>query len=120
MHNDHSKIPIIHLSIEFSLLLIKYAEELETNNKHIIAYEILKCGTSIGAYVMEGQSADNNTEYFERMRMADREAHKAWYWLYLCENMLQNNMNKELSEKLEKIMHLLHGILAMADKKAVI
>jgi four helix bundle protein len=120
MQNDHSKIPVVHLSIEFSLMLIKYAELLETNNKHIVAYEVLKCGTSIGAYVMESQSVDNNTDYFGKLRMADREAHKTWYWLYLCEHMLENHMNKELSAMLEKIMHLLHGILAQAEKKVAI
>ena len=120
MQNDHSKIPIIQLSIEFSIKLIKYAEQLEANNKHVIANEVLKSGTSIGAHVMEAQSVDNNPEYFEKIRMADREAHKTWYWLYLCEHTAASDMNKELAKKLENIMHHLHEISILEDKKQLV
>jgi len=120
MQNDHSKIPIIHLSIEFSIMLIKYAEQLQANNKHIVADEVLKCGTYIGAYVMESQSVDSNAEYFEKIRMADREAHKTWYWLYLSEQMLVNGLNKQLAQKLEDIMHHLHNITVSGERKTVI
>lgn len=120
MKHDHSKIPIIHLSIEFSIMLIKYAEQLENSNQHIIAKEALKSGTTIGAFVMEAHSVDSNAEYFERIRLADREAHKTWYWLYLCEQVLVNGMNKELARKLEEIMHHLHEISTSGERKTVI
>ena len=42
---------ILKKSIEFSLTLIEYVEVLEENKKYIIARQLLKSGTSIGANI---------------------------------------------------------------------
>jgi len=115
MQNDHSKTPIIQLAIEFSLMVIKYAEQLETSNKHVIASQVLKSGTSIGANIMEAQSTGNKTDYFEKMKIADRKAHNTWYWLYLCDKSAGYDLNEELLKKLDKIMEALHNIIQSGE-----
>lgn len=40
---------ILELTTEFSLLIISFVEELEASKKFIIANQLLKAGTSIGA-----------------------------------------------------------------------
>ncbi len=114
MQNDHSKNPMIQLSIEFSMMVIKYAEQLEGNNKHIIAEQVLRNGTSIGAYIMEAQSAESTPEYYDRMRVADRKAHNTWYWIYLCDQMAGYEVDTKLTKKLEQIMQSLHSIIVSA------
>ena len=118
MQNDHSKTPIIQLSIEFSLMVIKYAEQLEANNKHVIANQVLKNGTAIGAYIMEAQSAESNTQYFEKMHAADRKAHNTWYWIYLCDQAAGYGVDKHLVTKLERIMESLHTLILSGKKPA--
>ena len=49
---------ILKKTIEFSLLVIKYVELLEANKKFVIANQLMKSGTSIGANVHEAQNAE--------------------------------------------------------------
>ena len=117
MRKDHSKDAIIQHSIEFSLMVIKYAEQLEADKKHVIANQVLKSGTAIGAHVMAGRSTDDKEMIFEKMKLADNAAHKTWYWFYLCEMSQGYGFPKELSVKLDKIMQELHTIIIEGTKK---
>ncbi len=116
MRNDHSKDPIIQNSIEFSLMVIKYAEQLESNKKHILAAEILKSGTSIGAHIMDAQSSDSMDEVMQKMKLADNAAHQTWYWFYLCEQTEGYGFTKELSVKLDEVIQQLHTAM-LAGKR---
>ena len=55
--------PILKTTFEFSLMLIKYCEELETNRKYIVAKQLLRSGTSIGANAMEAQNAESKADF---------------------------------------------------------
>ncbi len=49
--------PLLKLSFNFSLAIIEYGERLESERKYVIARQLLKSGTSIGANSMEAQNA---------------------------------------------------------------
>ena len=76
--------PILKLSFEFSLMIIKYCEELERNKKYIIARQLLKSGTSIGANAMEAQNGESKADFIHKMKIAAKEAEESQYWLWLC------------------------------------
>ena len=80
------KNPILSLSFQFALLVIKYCEELEKNRRFTIANQLLKSGTSIGANAMEAQNAESKTDFIHKMRIAAKEAEEAQYWLWLCKH----------------------------------
>ena len=48
---------ILKLTFDFSLLIIDFCEKLKTARKYVIARQLLKSGTSIGANAMEAQQA---------------------------------------------------------------
>ena len=48
---------VVEKSFRFALKIIEYSKLLEENKKYVIARQILKAGTSIGANVREAQSA---------------------------------------------------------------
>lgn len=50
MQNDKPNI-IVEKTLEFALLIIEYAELLESKRKYVIANQILKSGISVGANV---------------------------------------------------------------------
>ena len=56
MRDDKENI-IVDKTIQFSLAIIKYTEFLEQNKKYIIARQLLRSATSIGANVFEAQNA---------------------------------------------------------------
>jgi len=51
--------PLLKLSFDFALMIIEYCEQLERDRKYIIARQLLKSGTSIGANAMEAQNAES-------------------------------------------------------------
>jgi four helix bundle protein len=117
MRTDFSNNPIVMKTIEFSLMIIDFVEELEEKRKYVVANQILKSGTSIGACAMEAQSAESNADFIHKMKIADKEAHEVWYWLYLCEHAEKYPFRKELSLKLDEIMRLLNAIILSAKAR---
>lgn len=50
---------ILKLSVEFAIAIIEFSELLESRKKFVIAHQLLKAGTSIGANIHEAQSAES-------------------------------------------------------------
>ena len=75
---------IVEKSFRFALKIIEYSELLEENKKYVIARQILKAGTSIGANIREAQSAESKADFVHKLKIADKEANELEYWLQLC------------------------------------
>ena len=67
MRNDKKNV-IVDLTLQFSLKIISFCEELETNRKYIIARKLLKSGTSIGANVREAQNAESKADFIHKLK----------------------------------------------------
>lgn len=111
------KNPILRLSFDFSLLIIEYAELLETNKKYVISRQLLKSGTAIGANTMEAQNAESKADFIHKMKIAAKEAEETQYWLLLCEPSINYPDCQLLITKLEEISKILSAILS-TEKKA--
>jgi len=59
---------IVEKSFRFALKIIEYSELLEENKKYVIARQILKAGTSIGANVREAQSAESKADLYINLK----------------------------------------------------
>jgi four helix bundle protein len=116
MKPDFANNPIVRHSVEFAIMVIKYAELLEADRKYVIARQLLKSGTSIGASVMEAQSAESKSDFIHKLKIADKEARETWYWLYLCEQTEGANFDMTLTNKLNEITRLLNSIILSAKK----
>ena len=81
---DIDKNVIVQLTFNFALKIIEFAEELEGAKKFVIAKQLLRCGTSIGASVNEAQSAESKADFIHKMKVASKEAEETEYWLLLC------------------------------------
>ena len=75
---------IVEKSFRFALKIIEFSELLEESKKYVIARQILKAGTSIGANVREAQSAESKADFVHKLKIADKEANELEYWLQLC------------------------------------
>jgi four helix bundle protein len=63
---DNSNNLILDLTLNFALKIIDYSELLEENRKFVIARQLLKSGTSIGANVREAQNAESKADFFHK------------------------------------------------------
>jgi four helix bundle protein len=75
---------VVDLSFQFALKIIAYVELLEARHKYVIARQLLKSGTSIGANVREAQNAERKPDFLHKMKIAAKEADETEYWLQLC------------------------------------
>src|SRR6476620_7970129 len=85
MRNDSGKNLIVDLTFEFSLEIIRYTSLLEKERKFVLARQLLRSGTSIGANVREAQNAESKADFIHKMKIAAKEADETLYWLILCE-----------------------------------
>jgi four helix bundle protein len=107
---------ILKLSFEFSLLLISCCEMLEAQRKFIIARQLLKSGTSIGANAMEAQNAESKADFIHKMKIAAKESEETQYWLWLCSYSESYPDCSELIKKLEDINRVLGKIISSSKK----
>ena len=115
MRDDRKNI-IVDKTLEFSLLIINYAELLEEKKKYVIAKQILKSGTSIGANVREAQNAESKADFIHKMKIAAKEADETEYWLLLCERSSHYPDCKLLQERLLEIIKILSKIIASSKR----
>ncbi|HEV8284854.1 MAG TPA: four helix bundle protein [Chitinophagaceae bacterium] len=84
MQVNKNKNLIVELTFEFALKVIKYTELLEKNKKFVVASQLLKSATGIGANVREAQNAESKIDFVHKMKIAAKEADETEYWLLLC------------------------------------
>ena len=77
---------IVDLSFQFALKIIEYADLLEEKKKYVLARQIIKSGTSIGANIREAQNAESLNDFIHKMKIAAKEADETEYWLLLAKH----------------------------------
>lgn len=111
MRSDKENV-IVKLTLEFALDIIDYSELLEEHRKYVIARQLLKSGTSIGANIREAQNAESKADFIHKMKIAAKEADETEYWLLLCMMSKKYPKNELVSEKLQSIINILSKIIS--------
>ena len=115
MRNDKENI-IIDLSFQFALGIIEFVEILEEKRKFVLANQLLKSGTSIGANIREAQNAESKADFIHKMKVAAKEADETKYWLELCEKAENYPNNVSLSDELLAIIKILSKIISTSKR----
>lgn len=115
MQTDKSKNLIVELSFGFALEIIKYVELLEKNRRYVIANQLLKSGTAIGANVREAQNAESKTDFIHKLKIAAKEADETEYWLLLCSRSGYENCSG-LLEQCNSISKVLSKIISSSKQ----
>ncbi|PKP46590.1 MAG: four helix bundle protein [Bacteroidetes bacterium HGW-Bacteroidetes-11] len=111
MRNDTENL-IVKLTIEFALDVIEYAELLEDQKKYVVARQLLKSGTSVGANVHEAQNAESKADFIHKMKIAAKEADETEYWITLCNLAKSYPSNELLHEKIKTIIKVISKIIS--------
>ena len=111
------KNPILKLTRDFSLMVIEYCEKLEQEKKFVIAKQLLKSGTSVGANSIEAQNAESKADFIHKIKIASKEADETQYWLTLCGYASGYPNCNLLNGKLEEIQKVLNKIISTAKRK---
>ena len=111
MRNDRENV-IVTKSVDFSLSIIKYCQTIEQDRKYVIAKQLLRSGTSIGANIFEAQNAESKADFIHKMKIAAKEASETLYWLLLCERSDSYQFEGKLKTDLDEIIRILSKIIA--------
>ena len=109
MNTQHQN-PLKDKSYEFALKIIKLSRQLHDDSKEfILANQILKSGTSIGANVEEALGNQSVRDFQSKMSIAYKEARETDYWLRLLKDSdtisteVYNDYNQALTELLKML-----------------
>ncbi len=71
------------LSMSFSVQIIALVKELKAKHETVIANQIGRSGTSIGANIYEAKYAQGKRDFISKLEIALKEASETGYWLEL-------------------------------------
>jgi len=111
MRNDKQNV-VVDLSFKFTLDIIEFSELLEDNKKFIVARQVLKAGTSIGANIREAQNAESKADFIHKIKIAAKEADEAEYWLLLCNNSKNYPNADNVLSKLNELIKIISKIIS--------
>ncbi len=109
---------ILTKTVQFSLDIIKYVEGLEERRKYVVANQLLKAGTSIGANVHEAQNAESKADFVHKFKIAAKEIEETKYWLLLCHHSEAYPACDVLRQQLLEIEKIITKIIS-SSKKAI-
>ena len=76
---------IVARTFQFALRIIELANQLDDGrgSTRVLAKQILRSGTSIGANIEEAQAAESRADFIHKYNIALKEARETKYWLRL-------------------------------------
>lgn len=107
---------IVDLTLEFAIEIVKYCEVLEANKKYVIARQLLRSGTSIGASVREAQNAESKPDFIHKFKISAKEAEETEYWLLICKSSKGYPDTDILMEKLKSIQKIINRIIVSSKQ----
>ena len=107
---------IVDKTLKFALNIIKYCELLESKRKYVVANQLLKSGTSIGANIREAQNAESKNDFIHKFKITAKEVDETEYWLELCH--LSNNYPSisSLKSELIEITKIVNKIISTSKR----
>lgn len=103
---------IVEKTFYFSKRISKCCDLLRDKREFVIADQLMKSGTSIGANVVEGEYAQSKKDFLSKMNIALKESKETEYWI----NLVKNTRNYEgdwdlLLTDCVEIIKILHSIV---------
>ena len=108
--------PVVIKSVDFALHIIDFCEGLEEQRKFVIARQLLRSGTAIGAHVHEAQNAERKADFIHKIKIAAKELEETKYWLMLCKESDHYPFREKLTEKANELGLIIYKILSTSMK----
>jgi len=122
MENQEFKTMLISRSYRFSLEIMKFIDSFDNKNFSlvIIAKQIIRSATSIGANIIEAQASSSRKDFTNFISHALKSANETRYWLGLLRDSAKapkNEAEKLLKEAQELSKILGSTMLSLRGKK---
>jgi|ERR1041385_3088384 four helix bundle protein len=100
-------------SYQFAIKIVRFNKLLvEEKREFVIAQQILRSGTSIGAMVEEANQAESKADFIHKLSVANKEANETHYWLRLLrDSEVDSHETILLINDCEELLKLLTSIV---------
>ncbi|NEU08272.1 four helix bundle protein [Flavihumibacter sp. R14] len=103
---------IVDKTFNFAVCILKYSQNLQDQKQYVVARQLQRCGTSIGANTREAQNAESKADFIHKFKVAAKEADETEYWLLLCNEIKPDEIIENLLTELKIIQKIITKIIA--------
>jgi four helix bundle protein len=105
-------------SFAFALAIISLYIKVRDHREYVLSKQVLRSGTSIGANVEEGMSAQSRKDFISKMSLAAKEARETKYWLRLLQqsDLTTVDVENEL-ELVDELLRILISIVKTTGER---
>lgn len=107
---------MLEKSFSFALQVLDVVKELNEIRQFVLANQVCRSGTSIGANIREAKRAQSKADFIHKMNIALKEAEETDYWFMLIDRKILKIPNKLIRE-LDELIRLLVAIIKSAKKQ---
>jgi four helix bundle protein len=106
-------------SYEFALKIVHLSQNLNDKKEFVLAKQILKSGTSIGANVEEAIGGQSKKDFRAKLFIAYKEARETHYWLRLLKDseIISQKNADNLIRDIYELKKILGAILVTLNKR---
>jgi four helix bundle protein len=100
-------------SFAFAVRIVQLAKYLNENEREfVLAKQILRSGTSIGANIEEAIGGQSEKDFFAKLTISYKEARETKYWLRLLEasSYIDKKLANSLLEDIEELLRIIGSI----------
>lgn len=99
-------------SFRFAVGVVALSRQLHAAKEFILADQLLRSGTSIGANVEEALAAQSRKDFISKMSIASKEARETLYWLrLLVEAGVLKDEVMDLHDRAQELVRILGSIV---------
>ncbi len=120
MGRNDQKPDIQARSFAFAVRILKLVRAMSRDTASlVVARQVARSGTSVGANIEEAQGAYSKADFTHRMNVARREARETLYWLRLIAEvaLLPKRRLTGLIQESEEIIKILVAIVKTSRRK---
>lgn len=111
---------IVDKTFQFAVSVLQLVRKLQDSKNFVIANQLLKSGTSIGANVRESQNAESLADFIHKFKIAAKEADETEYWILLCKEAFKDIDLEEIENllvEIKGIQKIITKIIASSKNK---
>lgn len=106
----------------FAIRVVKLCQHLDEQPgvARVLARQILRAGTSIGANMEEAQAGESKADFTHKCAIALKEARETHYWLRLLasSDIVQPSLLADMLKEAEVIQRIIGAIIVTSNKES--
>jgi four helix bundle protein len=99
---------------EIAVECIKFADQLNEQKHYVLARQLVRASTSIGANLMEAKYAESKKDFIHKMKIAEKEACETFYWLEIIQDAIALSPPNNVQQQIQDCRRIIASIVLKA------